>query len=547
MWDRAQKQIHFALANINSTIIAETNPLIALSQNRFVINSLVKYNKKAVFTGNFDQISGMFNTNNLAPSTFELKDIKYSGEFNYKNLGNPTDKLEIKEATIAFEDGKIKAENIVKSGSSTLNNLIHSSNGDFTIQTLTFSKADEEISFKDLKLYATFDPQLGANPHYYQMNATGGFQECNIKNGIYGPLDFDYSINNIFIKNFSPSTFNQQIAKIKNPSEILAIFQHYREATKENLEFNLNTFKLHIPDGELDLKGNLTVSPKTSEEISGYSGKLVAKISKNAMDAISNSDPGIKSMFLLLRHMFLIDGENTYQSYLVYKNNKLFINGSSLNDQLSLGSPPTLKYPSSKEDKLTIAVWFDDFSQVKKLLSEGVSPNTALSNGNTPLLIASLMGNREIVKLLLDKGAPINQTNPTGNTALFWAARSGHTEIAQDLLSRGANADIKNEQGWTPLQEAAENGSVDIIHLLISKNVDINAQDKEGRTALFWAALNGHAGAVELLLQNGANPSIANIRDKTPLAIAKEKGHIETVQLLERALINTATPIAEKV
>lgn len=63
-------------------------------------------------------------------------------------------------------------------------------------------------------------------------------------------------------------------------------------------------------------------------------------------------------------------------------------------------------------------------------------------HGQTVLMEAAEMSNRDALRILLDAGAPINQTDYEGHTALWYAAvRSGDMGIVDYLVERGALID----------------------------------------------------------------------------------------------------------
>lgn len=87
--------------------------------------------------------------------------------------------------------------------------------------------------------------------------------------------------------------------------------------------------------------------------------------------------------------------------------------------------------------------------------------------GNTPLITASGVGNKELVKELLNANANVNLANRGGYTALMFAAANSHTDIVYLLLKAGANKHQRNLQGKTTLQIAQESGAhEELINLL---------------------------------------------------------------------------------
>jgi len=84
------------------------------------------------------------------------------------------------------------------------------------------------------------------------------------------------------------------------------------------------------------------------------------------------------------------------------------------------------------------AAKYGDLPEVKRLLVEGAKVNASDKDGVTALILASLMGHREIVKELLAKGAEVNARNNSGGSALIAASIKGHREIVDLLIKAGA-------------------------------------------------------------------------------------------------------------
>jgi len=64
--------------------------------------------------------------------------------------------------------------------------------------------------------------------------------------------------------------------------------------------------------------------------------------------------------------------------------------------------------------------------------------SSSYSDGMSPLMYASKIGDFELVRLLLDRGANINARNREGNTAYSLAEINGRADVSAYLLSRGA-------------------------------------------------------------------------------------------------------------
>jgi ankyrin repeat protein len=86
---------------------------------------------------------------------------------------------------------------------------------------------------------------------------------------------------------------------------------------------------------------------------------------------------------------------------------------------------------------LITAVYNLNFSDVQRLLSNGIDINIVNVAGETPLIIASQHGSIEMVTLLLQYGANKNLRDNQGRTALDWADLSRADN--QILHQNGAN------------------------------------------------------------------------------------------------------------
>lgn len=156
--------------------------------------------------------------------------------------------------------------------------------------------------------------------------------------------------------------------------------------------------------------------------------------------------------------------------------------------------------PDTKADELSAAARRGDAAAVKKLLDEGVDPNTKFRYGVTALTYACDHGHLDVVKVLLDHGADVNVKDTFyGSTPLMLAIdpaqkkKPEHTEIAKLLIAKGAQG--KDE-------------------------------------ALSSAASDGDTVIVKAVLDSGSVPAPV-LSDA--LETAKAKNKTETVALLEKA------------
>ena len=86
---------------------------------------------------------------------------------------------------------------------------------------------------------------------------------------------------------------------------------------------------------------------------------------------------------------------------------------------------------------------------VKLLLDNKADVNCRNRLGETPLHLASKIGDEAAARLLIDNMANIDSKNNLDNTPLHYAAKSDQKEVVKLLLGRGANATIKNQNKET--------------------------------------------------------------------------------------------------
>ncbi|WP_307972317.1 ankyrin repeat domain-containing protein [uncultured Brachyspira sp.] len=73
----------------------------------------------------------------------------------------------------------------------------------------------------------------------------------------------------------------------------------------------------------------------------------------------------------------------------------------------------------------------------------GANINIKDDKGNTPLIIASYNGHKEIVSMLIKNKANINDRNNEGDTAVMEACKQKNMDIIAILIKNGAKLEIK--------------------------------------------------------------------------------------------------------
>jgi ankyrin repeat protein len=147
------------------------------------------------------------------------------------------------------------------------------------------------------------------------------------------------------------------------------------------------------------------------------------------------------------------------------------------------------------------AIKKDESLLVEALLRHGVSPNTALASGATPLDAAAFEGALNVVRVLLKNNADPNMSGRNGTSPLEDASLKGFEPIAALLLDHGASLNHLNGDS--------------------------------GATALYAAASFGKSGVVKLLLERGANPALCGKNRKSPYQAALENGYNDVATQLQ--------------
>ncbi len=251
---------------------------------------------------------------------------------------------------------------------------------------------------------------------------------------------------------------------------------------------------------------------------------------------------------------------------------------------VSKGADVNAKDDTFGYTKLNGACLFgNDMDLAAFLVSQGADVNTKNNWGITPLLGASMKGNRELVELLIAHGADVNMGYWNG-TPLLAAAAAGHTDVVTVLIAKGADINASDNQGRTALavakqgnhnevvsilrkhgakegasappedvkpmrdndppavpvepapsqslHEAAKNGDLAAVKRLIAEGADVNARNDKGETPLHHAAAWGSKDVVEQLISEGADVHTKDGRGRTPLHHAALWGGRDIAELL---------------
>ena len=139
--------------------------------------------------------------------------------------------------------------------------------------------------------------------------------------------------------------------------------------------------------------------------------------------------------------------------------------------------------------------------------------------GETPLLLATSLGNLHMVKLLLDRGAKIDAVTNLGViSALTFAIGHDDLNMVKLLVQKGANVNSPAMEtdgagriiNVTPLMLASAGNKIAIVKFLLEKRADPNKKTKDGKTAYDYAQTKEMRDLLEpLTVRSTVNPLAA--------------------------------------
>lgn len=241
----------------------------------------------------------------------------------------------------------------------------------------------------------------------------------------------------------------------------------------------------------------------------------------------------------------------------------------------------TCSFISAMQDKQEVmlfnAVCAGRLEKVHSFFDDGVSIDMRSTLGDTPLLVATDMGQENMVRFLLAKGADPKIVDALGRTALDVARIGKYAEIitllegaqAGDLpaeplvacvkakkrapkkggvqfLSAAEHGDITklndmlaqtdihytDELGMDALMHSCQRGQDKVVDFLFERGARCDHKDLGGKTAFHWAVLGKRESTIALLLAKGVLVDQLDEQGATPLMYAAREGSDSIVSLL---------------
>ena len=185
----------------------------------------------------------------------------------------------------------------------------------------------------------------------------------------------------------------------------------------------------------------------------------------------------------------------------------------------SVASLQTFAQTPSQAEDFAKAAKFDDVSEVKSLISKGVSPNTVDSKGNPMLVLAIKDRSAKVTELLLqNRNIDVDLSNKYGETPLMMASIEGDLPVVKTLVLQ--NKARLDHIGWTPLHYACAKGNLDVAKFLVANGAVVDSNALNGTTPLMMAVQSGNEDLIRFLLENGADIRLRNTQGFSAIDIA---------------------------
>ena len=147
---------------------------------------------------------------------------------------------------------------------------------------------------------------------------------------------------------------------------------------------------------------------------------------------------------------------------------------------------PNARLDQWGDNALVHAVRHGNIEMTRTLLDVGADPDLK-GRGITPLGIAALRGDARIVHMLLQAGAHIDFKSSDGNTPIVAATIMHRADVVRELLAYRPDMTIWNREGRTALGIAVQDGEQAIVDDMLKAGTDPNLLDRNGNRPLYWS------------------------------------------------------------
>ncbi|KAG8448567.1 hypothetical protein GDO86_015602 [Hymenochirus boettgeri] len=205
-----------------------------------------------------------------------------------------------------------------------------------------------------------------------------------------------------------------------------------------------------------------------------------------------------------------------------------------ISDLITQGASLNAQTDSTGETALHLAARFSRQDAIKCMLDAGADTNVRDKLGRTPLHTAIAADALGVFQTLLRcRQTDIDARMTDGSTPLILASRLPVQNMVEDLVSCGADLGAADNRGKSALHWAAAVNNVPAVRNLLINGGNKDLQDKRDQTPLFLAAREGSFEATRILLEYQADRDLPDHTGRQPRHIARERGHRDIQKLLE--------------
>ena len=194
-----------------------------------------------------------------------------------------------------------------------------------------------------------------------------------------------------------------------------------------------------------------------------------------------------------------------------------------------------LKHKFLDETPLTIASRIGNVRAVRHLINAGASVSTANSYNKTALDIAAETGNMEIVNIIIRSGR-LNNLRTRRFLASKYALINNHIDVYNTLIGKVSTIEEQNHrlnEALTEIIYGTNYDSYDVykaFDMCFERNINVN--EKIINKVFLIAAENGYLKIFNQAIEMGANLLSSSINNETALMLASENGHLDIVNKL---------------
>lgn len=252
------------------------------------------------------------------------------------------------------------------------------------------------------------------------------------------------------------------------------------------------------------------------------------------MELLDNSEEVIRGLEELPEDEFIIsnvteklmDEYTTVQGVFDVDHTVTVVKGGAISDSLRNNK-------KIKGQNLDLNFARHSLSLLLEKIKAGADIDERNEYGQTALMLASLLAEKDVMKYLLKKFASVKNKARDGKFPLHFAIVSDDQETVKILLEAGGKTNTKDEEGNAPIHLAITHGNLDVLKVVMGSQPLINIRNKHGEGVVALAVKNQSLALIKYLLENGADPNVVDYDGKTPLDIAIKNNTPDIIDYLK--------------